>query len=107
MKRGEIWWVKFDFSIGSEVSKTRPAVVVSNDSSNTHVDRVQVVPLSSQVSKVFPCEALIDVSGRRGKAMADQIMTVSKKRVLKKLGDVLPSEMVKIERALKVQLQIA
>jgi len=73
MLRGEVWWVDFDPSFGGEIRKTRPAIIVSNDASNRNLNRIQVVPVTSNVSRVYPCEAAIDLNGEPRKAMADQI----------------------------------
>ena len=76
-KRGEIWWINFDPSVGQEIKKKRPAVIVSNDLSNKHLKRYPVLPLSSQIDKLYPCEVLIKFEGKRSKAIADQLTTVS------------------------------
>ena len=85
-RRGEVWLVAFDLSIGGEIQKTRPAVVLSNDTANALLNRVQVVPVSSQVGRLYPAEATVSLNGERRKAMADQITTASKRRLLRPLG---------------------
>ena len=107
MKRGEIWWVNFDPSVGGEIKKKRPAVIVSNDASNKFLNRVQVVPLTSQAGRIYPSEALVIFEGKESKAMADQLATVSKARLFRRGGVIARKDMRKIEGAIKVQLAIA
>lgn len=104
IKRGEVWWIDFNPSVAGEIQKVRPAIIVSNDYSNQFLNRVQVVPLTSKVDKCYPCEAIIDVEGKRSKAMADQLMTVSKQRLKSRIGTISANDFSLIERAIKTQL---
>lgn len=107
MRRGEVWWVSFAGSSGGEVRKTRPAVIVSNDAANLHANRVQAVPLSSRTGKLYPCEAMVRIGGRESKAMADQIMTVSKERLTERLGSLSSHDMRGVDMAIRIQLGLA
>ena len=102
--RGDVFLVALNPTRGQEIHKTRPGVIISNDSANKYLNRVQVVPLTSKTDRLFPSEALVVWEGKKNKAMADQLATVSKARLIKRAGLLSPEDMRKIEEAIKVQL---
>lgn len=106
MKRGEVWWVDFSPSVGGEIQKVRPAVIVSNNAANLYSNRVQVVPLSSKANKLYPPDAMVRIAGRQCKAMADQIRTVAKERLRQRAGELSAIDMRGVEMAIRIQLAL-
>ena len=90
IKRGDVFWVNFDPTMGSEAKKTRPAVVVSNDINNQHSPIVSICPITSNVNRIYTFEVEVP-QGNGGlqscsKIMANQTRAVDKLRLVKKLG---------------------
>ena len=84
MKRFEVWIVNLDPTVGSEIKKTRPAVIVSPDELNAHLQTVVVVPLTT--GRSYPFRIATRVQGKPGVAAVDQIRTVDKLRLVKRIG---------------------
>ena len=106
MKRGEIWWVNFDRSVSGEIHKKRPALIVSNNAANQFLNRVQVVPLTGSIGKLYPSEAYVTFRGKQSKAMADQLTTVSKERLINRAGALSVTDMERVNQAITTQLDI-
>ena len=103
-RRGDVYWVSLDPVIGTEIRKTRPAVVVSNDPCNRHGARVVVLPITSTVDSLYPGEALVDVNGRPGRALGDQIRSIDKRRLKSRLSTLTAEEMARVDEALVITL---
>ena len=96
----------FDPPLDGEIQKTRPAVVLSNDTANALLNRVQLVPLSSQVDRLYPAEAAVTRNGAPRKAMAHQVPTARKHRLRRRLGMLSAADVAAVVRAPCIQLGI-
>ncbi|MEO7364451.1 MAG: type II toxin-antitoxin system PemK/MazF family toxin [Candidatus Saccharimonadales bacterium] len=112
IRRGEIYWVNFDPTVGSEIQKKRPALIVSNDVSNLYSPLVTVLPISSKVSKPYPFEVLVEagISGLKIRSLikANQIRTVDKQRLTgPAVGRISnPEILAAVELAIKIHLTL-
>ena len=102
--RGDIYWVTLDPVLGSEIRKTRPAVVISNDSCNAYGARVVVLPITSNVTSLYPGEARIKVRGRTARVLGDQIRSIDKARLRARIGALSPAELRETEAAVLTTL---
>ena len=103
-RRGDIYWVTLDPAVGSEIRKTRPALVISNDSCNAYGARVVVLPITSNVSSLYPGEARIQVRGRPARVLGDQIRSIDKTRLRARIGSLNQAELREAEAAVLVTL---
>jgi mRNA interferase MazF len=115
MLRGEIWQVDLDPARGSEPSKSRPAVVVSNDRANATASRlgrgvVTVVPVTSNIAAIYPFQVLLPAATTGlvvdSKAQAEQIRSVAAERLRRRIGRLSPHELARIDRALRLHLEL-
>ena len=105
-ERGEIWWVALDPTLGSEIRKTRPCVVISVRVLNERRRTVIVVPLSSSPKASPPILIPISCGGNLAVAVSDQIRAVAKERLRSRLGVVTTEEMAALEDGLKQIMQL-
>lgn len=110
-RRGDVYWVTLDPTIGSEIRKRRPAVIVSNDAANKRYHQVTVVPLTSQgIDSVEPFQVLVDGEevglAKDSKALAEQIRTVSKQRLGQRAGHVGTETMTQLNSAIAIHLDL-
>jgi mRNA interferase MazF len=105
VRRGDVMVANLDPTIGVEIQKTRPVIVVSNESINRFSQLVVVVPLTKNVSHLSPSHAVIPRGTARlafaSKAVTEQIKAVDKSRLVKRLGSLPPPLLAQVERALK------
>jgi mRNA interferase MazF len=106
IERGNVYWLNFEPSLGGEIKKVRPAIILSNNAANTHLNRVQVVPITSNIERLYPGEAFITLNAEKRKAMGDQLTTASKQRIGRRIGALSTQDMGRVEDAILLQLGI-
>src|SRR5690349_21285010 len=99
----EIFWVNLDPTIGREVKKTRPCVVITPNEMNHNIGTVMIAPLTSTL-KLYPSRVICNVQGKKGTIMLEQIRTVDKKRLIKKIAQLSAREIQEIKQKLKEML---
>mgnify|MGYP001563876852 CR=1 FL=1 len=108
VKRGDIWLVNLDPTIGHEIKKSRPAVIIQNDLGNKYSPITIVAPITSQnIENVYPIEVLLQRSfglEKNSKVLLNQIRAIDKRRLIKKLGRVDNETMGKIDTSIKISL---
>jgi mRNA interferase MazF len=111
IRRGDIFIAALDPVIGREISKTRPVLVVSNDQNNRYSATVTILPITSgNLEKVYPFEVFLPAGTgslpKDSKAKADQIRTLDKGRILKRIGSLGNREILMVEKAVAVHLAL-
>jgi mRNA interferase MazF len=111
VKRGDVVVANLDPTIGVEIQKTRPVVVLSNNAINQYSQLVVIVPLTKNTAHLSPSHAVIPKGTARltftSKAVTEQIKAIDKRRLVKRLGSLTPSLLEAVERALKNTLAFA
>ena len=110
-KRGELYWVNLDPTVGSEIAKTRPALIISNNIGNEHADRVIVASISSgNMQRVYPFEVRLEAGEadlrQSSKVLLDQIRTVDKSRLANRIGMLTTERMADVDRAIRLSLAV-
>lgn len=105
-RRGDVYWVALDPTVGSEIKKTRPAVIVSNNSCNTFGSRVVVLPLTSHVDSLYPGEALVVVNGKPARVLGDQIRSLDKSRLQSRIDTLSQEELAAVDEAIRITLAL-
>jgi mRNA interferase MazF len=112
MKRGEIYYANLDPTVGDEIKKVRPVLIISNNANNNAANTITIIPLTSNVTKVYPFEVLLNINdsglAKVSKAQCHQIRTISKKRItnMQAQGEVAKAILSKVSTALKLHLDL-
>jgi len=100
-RRGEVWWVRLEPTLGSEIGKTRPCLVLSANILNERRRTVVVVPLSSSPRPSPPMLVPVECAGRQVVAVTDQIRAVAKERLHERLAEVSASDLLAVETGVR------
>ena len=96
----DVFIVNLDPTVGSEIKKNRPSVIISPDEMNKYLDTVVIAPVTSQ-SKNYPTRVMIDLEGQENWVVIDQIRTIDKSRLTKKIGSLSQKKISSIKHVIK------
>jgi mRNA interferase MazF len=110
IKRGEIWLANLDPTIGNEINKTRPVVIVSNNTNNAHNNVLSILPVTSNTNHIFSFEVFLQKGianlPKDSKVKADQIRSIDKVRLIKKIGTIPATYINQINNAIQLHLDL-
>ena len=105
-RRGEVWWVRLDPTLGSEIAKTRPCVILSGNIFNKLRRTVVVIPLSTSPQPSVPLLVLLRCDGREVVAVTDQVRAIAKQRLDRRLGELSPEDLEAVEQGVREVLEL-
>ena len=105
-RRGEIWWVRLDPTLGSEITKTRPCIILSANVFNRLRRTVIVIPLSTSPQPSAPLLVRVWCEGREVLAVTDQIRAIAKQRLDRRLGEVSSEDLEAVEEGVREVLEL-
>lgn len=105
-KRGEIFWVNLEPTVGTEINKIRPCLIISNDSSNEYLSRVIVAPITSTIKKLYSFEVKLELENLIGKILLDQIRSIDKRCLGNRITFLEKNTMMEVDKALKITLAL-
>jgi mRNA interferase MazF len=103
MRQYEIYLVNLDPTIGYEIQKTRPCVIVSPDEMNKHIGTIIIAPMTTESHK-YPTRLEINLQNKKGWIVLDQIRTIDKQRLIKKVGEIDENDVQKIKEIIMEML---
>ncbi len=107
-KRGEVYWTNLNPTVGTEINKKRPCLIISCNEGNEVSSRVTVAAITSSVNTVYPFQVKIQMKGKEGKILLNQVRTIDKQRLDKEIISVMDREtMGQVDKALKIALALS
>ena len=105
-RRGEVWWLRLDPTLGAEIRKTRPCLVLTTDVVNEHRRTVVVIPLSTSPTMSPPLLVPVTCQGKTAAAVVDQIRAVAKERLLRRIEELSPAQLREVEEGVRAVLEL-
>lgn len=97
----DIYWVNLNPTVGAEMQKIRPCVIVSPDELNQHLSTVVIIPITSAIHN-YPYRVACQVNGRNGEIATDQIRTIDKSRLKSRISSLTPDEQIALQNVLRL-----